>query len=759
MGTLPKKEAIEKIGTLLPSTPGDTVQPQASSPSDPTKTTDPKTERTTNEETTQGNIIENHNEWETSLNKLKLDYTLNKSVAPESIDASKYIAELDLEALTEDSNFNTPSRTQEQLQMVDPQLLQLEATEVANEDRPDDLMLFYAKFRELQSQTSNIPGDAAPKSRPDSLVVLSPNSYKHVFSRNWYTKSYKASVVERPERLLATSIGIGLALAEYPTQFALHQSSKRIDLRTSSSVVKVHGPDWANRLYDLCKVSGDKLAKKEVEVPNDWHSGDIYLAPGTIDAVEGVIGAVEDAVDALYNETEEGTGGFENVFVAVRPPGHHSHTCEPSGFCLINNVHIAIQYAAEKHGITHAVVLDFDLHHGDGTQDICWKLSGLEDDDDNEEAISDPAIDISGKKSPPLSKIGYFSIHDINSFPTETGYATATNIKNASVCVMAHDVCVWNVHLEKYTNEEEFMELYDRKYSALFIKAHEYLQQCQTAHDAQLKAAAVAAAKQNPNSRHPKHKTKSSSKDKDGKVEDPFIPIPFKPLIVLSAGFDASEYENVNMRRHGVHVPNSFYNRFTQDAKALARAHSREGKVLSLLEGGYSDGALSTGVYSHLTGFALASESVNSSNKSGGARYKNNSLSPARNNVMVTKLMEQGCKPQWNSAKTASTHTRKPISSSVHFTEADSRWLVQGIGLGRLLWPPEFFPSPVIPALSDPQTNDLAKELVDLTSSFGNLDVDDQESLLASKSSDPDARISGKRILRNRSQLQQNKNF
>jgi histone deacetylase HOS3 len=757
MGISSTKEKPEKLNTLSPSTPSDSVQPRVSSLSVPTKTTSPKIERTINEENKQVNLRKDYDELETSLDKLKLDFTLNEIVAPEGIDTSKYIAELDLEALTEDSNPNIQAHTQEQEQTVDNQSLQLEATEVEKDNDTDELKLFFAKFRALQSQVSSIQSDTAAKSRPETLVILSPNSYKHVFSRNWYSKSYKASVVERPERLLATSIGIGSAMAEYPTRFALRQSSKRVDLRTAASVTKVHGPDWANRLYDLCKVSGDKLAKNEVEVPNDWHSGDIYLAPGTIDAVEGVVGAIEYAVNALYGETEQGSDGFENVFVTVRPPGHHSHTCEPSGFCLINNVHIAIQYAAEKHGITHAIVLDFDLHHGDGTQDICWKLSGIEDDDNNKETNNESATDISEKNA--LSKIGYFSLHDINSFPTETGYATASNIKNASVCVMAHDICIWNVHLEKFTSEEEFMELYDKKYSVLFVKAHEYLQQCQTTHTAQLKAA-VATAKHNSNGRHKKHKSKScasrasNSSDSNEKIEGAFTAVPFKPLIVLSAGFDASEYENVNMRRHGVNVPNSFYHRFTQDAKALARAHSREAKVLSLLEGGYSDGALSAGVYSHLTGFATTSESVNSSDKNGSSGYKDNSLSPAHNNAMVTKLMEQGCKPQWDAAKMASAHTRRSTSLGMRLKEADYRWLAQGIELGRLLWPREFFPLDVTRASNSPRTKDLAKELVDLTSSFRKLDVEDEESLLASNSSDPDLRTSGKRILRNRSQLQ-----
>ena len=81
----------------------------------------------------------------------------------------------------------------------------------------------------------------------------------------------------------------------------------------------------------------------------------------------------------------------------------------------------------------------------------------------------------------------------------------------------------------------------------------------------------------------------------------PTPPPPFKPLIAISAGFDASQYENPQMQRHGINVPTSFYSTFTKDVVKLAKIHTN-GKVLSFLEGGYSDGALSTGIFSHLIG-------------------------------------------------------------------------------------------------------------------------------------------------------------
>ena len=65
-------------------------------------------------------------------------------------------------------------------------------------------------------------------------------------------------------------------------------------------------------------------------------------------------------------------GTAANAFVAVRPPGHHAETARPMGFCLFNNAAIAARYAQTKHGAERAAIVDFDVHHGNGSQDIFW---------------------------------------------------------------------------------------------------------------------------------------------------------------------------------------------------------------------------------------------------------------------------------------------------------------------------------------------------------------------------------------------------
>lgn len=776
MNTPTKPESEE---TSPPSTPYFSPQSQSSVSylPIPTNPINSQTEMTENKIKTTNDLRDEYDEIEASMNKLKLNYIADKKEI-EAVESN--ISEVidDLDVLIKDIHAKAQTHSQYQDQSGEYQPSWLAAARLKKENESTDLASFYATFQDLQLQALNAIGDTkvAGFSQPSTLVILSPDSYKHVFSRNWYSKSYKASVVERPERLLATSIGIGTAFAQHPTQFALRKTNKRVDLRTATSVTKVHSLNWANQLYELCKASESKLAQKEVEVPENWHSGDIYLAPGTIDAVEGTVGAIEDAVDALYDESSNETGEFENVFVAVRPPGHHSHTCQPSGFCLINNVHIAIQYAAEKYAITHAVVLDFDLHHGDGTQDICWKLSNLDNEDGGQDKETDSGdanfTSVNDQKAtqPALTNIGYFSLHDINSFPTEKGYASASNIKDASVCVMAHGMCVWNVHLEKFTTEEEFMELYDTKYSALFVKAHEYLQQCHSAHISNHKAATISTAKNKSTGQNFKSKStditvegstsNNSSNEENHEKSSTFVP--FNPLIILSAGFDASEYENLNMRRHGVQVPNSFYYRFTRDAKMLARVHSDGAKVLSLLEGGYSDGALSAGVYSHLAGFASASEPEILVDSNDDSASRMHTFSSARNNSVVTKLMEQGCKQQWDSVRTISAYKRRPSSSGVRLTESDCQWLAQGIGLGRLLWPLEILqPAAAIStSTSKTEPKKLAKEVGSLIKDFEKLGVVEAgRSKSGTDISDSDVRTAGKRILRNRSHLHQTKDL
>jgi acetoin utilization deacetylase AcuC-like enzyme len=94
--------------------------------------------------------------------------------------------------------------------------------------------------------------------------------------------------------------------------------------------------------------------------------GDTSMSPGTWEAVMRGVGGAVAATDAVMS------GAADNAFVAMRPPGHHAETNRPMGFCLFDHAAIAARHAQRKYGIARAAIVDFDVHHGNGTQEIFW---------------------------------------------------------------------------------------------------------------------------------------------------------------------------------------------------------------------------------------------------------------------------------------------------------------------------------------------------------------------------------------------------
>jgi acetoin utilization deacetylase AcuC-like enzyme len=93
---------------------------------------------------------------------------------------------------------------------------------------------------------------------------------------------------------------------------------------------------------------------------------DTSMSPGTFEAALRAVGGAVLAVDEVLAKKTT------NAFVATRPPGHHAETARPMGFCLFDNVAIAARYAQKQHGIARAAIVDFDVHHGNGSQEIFW---------------------------------------------------------------------------------------------------------------------------------------------------------------------------------------------------------------------------------------------------------------------------------------------------------------------------------------------------------------------------------------------------
>jgi len=91
---------------------------------------------------------------------------------------------------------------------------------------------------------------------------------------------------------------------------------------------------------------------------------DTWMSPGSLRAALRAAGGAVKAVDMVL------AGEADNAFVACRPPGHHAETRSPMGFCLFGTVAIAAKHALERHGLERVAIVDFDVHHGNGTQDL-----------------------------------------------------------------------------------------------------------------------------------------------------------------------------------------------------------------------------------------------------------------------------------------------------------------------------------------------------------------------------------------------------
>lgn len=91
---------------------------------------------------------------------------------------------------------------------------------------------------------------------------------------------------------------------------------------------------------------------------------DTWMSSGSLNAALRAAGGAAQGVDMVMD------GSARNAFVAMRPPGHHAETSTPMGFCLFGSVAIAAKHALEHHGLSRVAIVDFDVHHGNGTQDL-----------------------------------------------------------------------------------------------------------------------------------------------------------------------------------------------------------------------------------------------------------------------------------------------------------------------------------------------------------------------------------------------------
>ena len=144
--------------------------------------------------------------------------------------------------------------------------------------------------------------------------------------------------------------------------------------------------------------------------------GDTIISPGSKDATKDAVGSIISAIDGVENKE------FKNAFCAVRPPGHHAEKNKAMGFCIYNNVAVGANYLIEKYKYNKIAIIDFDVHHGNGTQNIFH---------DNE-------------------KVLYLSTHQYPYYPgsgTENEKGKFNNI--------------FNIPLEAGTNSEQYLNAYE----------------------------------------------------------------------------------------------------------------------------------------------------------------------------------------------------------------------------------------------------------------------------------------------------------
>jgi acetoin utilization deacetylase AcuC-like enzyme len=152
---------------------------------------------------------------------------------------------------------------------------------------------------------------------------------------------------ERPARLSAIedqliASGVGQHLTRYEAPLA-----------TDEQLARVHPPEYVRAIRDAAPRAGTVHLDP-----------DTAMNPWTLQAALRAAGAAVLAVDLVLEKK------VTSAFCAVRPPGHHACRARPMGFCIFNNVAVAARHAVHEHGLERVAIIDFDVHHGNGTEDI-----------------------------------------------------------------------------------------------------------------------------------------------------------------------------------------------------------------------------------------------------------------------------------------------------------------------------------------------------------------------------------------------------
>ena len=161
----------------------------------------------------------------------------------------------------------------------------------------------------------------------------------------------------------------------------------------------------------------DLVSKSFPENGLAFLDGDTVVSPGSKEATIDAVGSIITAIDGVQQKE------FKNAFCAVRPPGHHAEKDKAMGFCIYNNVAVGANYLIEKYKYNKIAIIDFDVHHGNGTQDIFY---------DNE-------------------KVLYISTHQYPYYPGSGSEQEKGKFNN-----------IFNIPLEAGTTAEEYLNAYEQ---------------------------------------------------------------------------------------------------------------------------------------------------------------------------------------------------------------------------------------------------------------------------------------------------------
>jgi len=291
---------------------------------------------------------------------------------------------------------------------------------------------------------------------------------------------------ERPDRLRAI-----LGALEDPAFDGLVRLAA--PAASMAEMTRVHPQDYVEAILGIQPAPGE-----HVHV-----DGDTVMSQGSAEAIQRAAGAVVAGVDAVMQ------GKVRTAFAAVRPPGHHAAPGVPGGFCLINNAAVGARHAQAKYGVERVAIVDFDVHHGQGTQAV---------------VEPDPSL-------------FYASTHQTPLYPG-TGSARETGTDNNVV----------NVPLGAGSGSAEFRAAWSERILPLL---------------------------------------------------DDFAP----ELVIVSAGFDAHRADPLAQ----LEVETEDFVWLTEELLAIADRHA-QGRLVSVLEGGYDLNALAESVATHVQSLMQAGE-------------------------------------------------------------------------------------------------------------------------------------------------------